>query len=55
MTNIQLAQNGGKVEIKGYTHEDVCNSRAEKLKETWTNLITLKKHCTKSMTILWTG
>lgn len=32
-----------KVETKGYTNEDVCNSRAEKLKETWTNVINTQK------------
>ena len=32
-----------KVETKGYTQEKVCNSKAEKLKETWTNLINAQK------------
>lgn len=32
-----------KVETKGYTQEEVCNSKAEKLKETWTNLINTQK------------
>lgn len=32
-----------KVETKGYTQEEVCNSKAEKLKETWTNLINAQK------------
>lgn len=32
-----------KTEIKGYTHEEVCNSRAEKLKEAWTDLINTQK------------
>ena len=34
-------------EIKCCTHEDVCNSRAKKIKETWTNLINAQKELYK--------